>query len=162
MYVLCLISQSCLTLRPHRVQPTRLLCPWGFSRQEHWSGLQCLPPGLPSVPNWGTEPRSLALQADSLPAELPEKPRYMYEVTWSHSVTSDSLWHHGWRSMAGYSPWDFPGKNIRVGCHFLLQDICMLLLLLLSCFSRVWLFDPWEGSPPGSPVPVILQARTLE
>ena len=24
------------------------------------------------------------------------------------------------------------------------------------------LCDPWEGSPPGSPVPGILQARTLE
>ena len=22
-----------------------LLCPWGFSRQEHWSGLPCPPPG---------------------------------------------------------------------------------------------------------------------
>ena len=40
---------------------------------------------------------------------------------------------------------------------------CMLLLLLLlSCFSRVGLCDPIDGSPPGSPVPGILQARTLE
>ena len=30
------------------------------------------------------------------------------------------------------------------------------------CFSRVWLCDPIEGSPPGSPSPGILQARTLE
>ena len=37
-------------------------------------------------------------------------------------------------------PWDSPGKNTGVGCHCLLQ-IChmLLLLLLLSCFSRVWL-----------------------
>ena len=27
------------SLRPHGLQPARLLCPWGFSRQEHWSGL---------------------------------------------------------------------------------------------------------------------------
>ena len=33
---------------------------------------------------------------------------------------------------------------------------------LLSHFSRVWLCDPIDGSPPGSPVPGILQARTLE
>ena len=39
----------------------------------------------------------------------------------------------------------------------------MLLLLLLSRFSRVQtLCDPIDGSPPGSPVPGILQARTLE
>ena len=37
-----------------------------------------------------------------------------------------------------------------------------LLLLLLSRFSHVWLWDPIDGSPPGSPVPGILQARTLE
>ena len=38
----------------------------------------------------------------------------------------------------------------------------LLLLLLLSCFSHVRLCDPIDGSPPGSPVPGILQARTLE
>ena len=38
----------------------------------------------------------------------------------------------------------------------------LLLLLLLSCFSPVRLCDPIDGSPPGSPVPGILQARTLE
>ena len=36
------------------------------------------------------------------------------------------------------------------------------LLLLLSRFSHVWLCDPIDSSPPGSPVPGILQARTLE
>ena len=38
----------------------------------------------------------------------------------------------------------------------------MALLLLLSHFSSVRLCDPIDGSPPGSPVPGILQARTLE
>ena len=38
----------------------------------------------------------------------------------------------------------------------------MLLLLLLSRFRCVWLCDPMDGSPPGSPVPGILQARSLE
>ena len=33
--------------------------------------------------------------------------------------------------------------------------------LLLSRFSHVRLCDPIDGSPPGSPVPGILQARTL-
>ena len=36
------------------------------------------------------------------------------------------------------------------------------LLLLLSHFSRVPLCDPIVGSPPASPVPEILQARTLQ
>ena len=51
--------------------------------------------------------------------------------------------------------------------HTHTQDIYYIkahLLLLLSCFSRVrpTLCDPIDGSPPGSPVPGILQARTLE
>ena len=60
-------------LLPHGLQPTRLLCPRGFSRQEYWSGLPCSPPG--DLPNPGIEPRSPALQADSLPAEPPGKPK---------------------------------------------------------------------------------------
>ena len=44
------------------------------------------------------------------------------------------------------------------------RNICLnsLLLLLLSRFSRVRLCVTRDGSPPGSPVPGILQARTLE
>ena len=41
----------------------------------------------------------------------------------SYSVVSDSLWPHGQRSLAGFSPWDSPGKNTGVGCCFLLQGI---------------------------------------
>ena len=37
-----------------------------------------------------------------------------------------------------------------------------LLLLLISRFSHVQLRDPIDDSPPGSPIPRILQARTLE
>ena len=44
----------------------------GFSRQEYWSGLSCPPPG--DLPNPGIEPRSPALQVDSLPSEPPGKP----------------------------------------------------------------------------------------
>ena len=61
------------SLRPHGLQPARLLCPWGFSRQEYWSGLPCPPPG--NLPNSGIEPRSPALQGDSLPTEPPGKHR---------------------------------------------------------------------------------------
>ena len=68
------LSRSVLSdsLRPHGLQPARLLCPWGFSRQEYWSGLLCPPPG--DLPYRGIESGSSALQANSLPAELPGKP----------------------------------------------------------------------------------------
>ena len=42
------------------------------------------------------------------------------------------------------------------------QRVLLLLLLLLSLQSCPTLCDPRDGSPPGSPVPGILQARTLE
>ena len=41
----------------------------GFSRQEYGSGLPCPSPG--DLPDPGIEPRSPALQADSLPSEPP-------------------------------------------------------------------------------------------
>ena len=50
-----------------------------------------------------------------------------------------------------------------MGQIWLMGCICLpLLLLLLSCFSHVWLCDPIDSSPPGSTVPGILQARILE
>ena len=58
-------------------------------------------------------------------------------------------------------PWDSPGKNTGVGCHFLLQ--CMKVKsereVAQSCptFS-----DPMDCSPPGSSVHGIFQARVLE
>ena len=45
----------------------------GFSRQEYWSKLPCPPPV--DLTNSGIEPRSPALQVDSLPAEPQGKPR---------------------------------------------------------------------------------------
>ena len=40
--------------------------------QEYWRGLPCPPPG--DLPDLGIEPRSPALQADSLLSEPPGKP----------------------------------------------------------------------------------------
>ena len=48
------------SLQPHGLSPTRLLCPWGFSRQEYWSGLPCPSPG--DLPNPGIEPAPLMSQ----------------------------------------------------------------------------------------------------
>ena len=56
-YYYCVLSCSIMPnfLKPHGLEPTRLLCPWGFSRQEYWSGLPCPPPGDLSKPEM--EPR---------------------------------------------------------------------------------------------------------
>ena len=73
--------------RPCGLQPARLLCPWGFARQKHWSGLPCPPPG--NLPDPGIEPGSPTLQADSLPSEplgSGEKSPY------HHSAWRPQLW----------------------------------------------------------------------
>ena len=58
-------------------------------------------------------------------------------------------------------PWDSPGKNTGVGCHFLLQ--CMKVKseseVAQSCPT---LSDPMDCSPPGSSIHGIFQARVLE
>ena len=58
-------------------------------------------------------------------------------------------------------PWDSPGKNTGVGCHFLLQ--CMKVKsereVAQSCPT---LSDPMDWSLPGSSVHGIFQARVLE
>ena len=69
----CVPSRSVMSdsFRPHGLYPRRLLCPWGFSRQEYWHRLPFSPPG--DLPNSGIEPRSPTLQAASLPTEPPGK-----------------------------------------------------------------------------------------
>ena len=64
-------------------------------------------------------------------------------------------------SPPGSRPWDSPGKNTGVGCHFLLQ--CMKVKseseVAQSCPT---LCDPMDSSAPGSSVHGIFQARVLE
>ena len=59
----------------------------GFSRQEYWSELLFPSPG--DLSNPGVEPRSLTLQADSLPSEPPGKP-IIYLGSWLKLGVSDS------------------------------------------------------------------------
>ena len=58
-------------------------------------------------------------------------------------------------------PWDSPGKNTGVGCHFLLQ--CMKVKseseVAQSCLTPS---DPMDCSLPGSSVHGMFQARVLE
>ena len=58
-------------------------------------------------------------------------------------------------------PWDSPGKNTGVGCHFLLQCIKVKSESEVAQ-SRLTLLDPMDCSLPGSSVHGIFQARILE
>ena len=118
------------SLPTHGLQPTRVFCPWGFSRQEYWSGFQysCPPPG--DLPNPGTKSRSHSLQAESSPSETPGSP----DLTWIQ-------WKWKWLSQVltvcdpmDCSPWNSPGQDTGVGSSSLLEGIF-----------------PTQGSNPGLP-----------
>ena len=64
----------------------------GLSRQEHWSGLP-------------------------FPSPMHESEKWKG----SRSVVPDPQWPHGLQPTRLPRPWDSPGKNTGVGCHFLLQ-----------------------------------------
>ena len=114
----------------------------------------------------GSNPRLLRLlhwQAGSLPLAPSGK-------SFSHccccccsvaSVVSDSVRPYRRQPTRLPHPWDSPGKNTGVGCHFLLQ--CMKV----QSESEVTqlcptLSDPMDGSLPGSCIHGIFQARVLE
>ena len=64
---------------------------------------------------------------------------------------SDSVRPHGWKPTRLPHPWDSPGKNTGVGCHFLLQ--CMKVKsereVAQSCPT---LSNPVDYSLPGSSI----------
>ena len=74
---------------------------------------------------------------------------------------SDSVQPHRRQPTRLPRPWDSPGKNTGVGCHFLLQ------FMKVKSESEVaqWcltLSNPFDCSLPGSSAQGIFQARVLE
>ena len=74
--------------------------------------------------------------------------QWFWDIKWFFGyICIDASWVAQERSLVGYSPW-----SPRVGHAAAAKS-------LQSCLT---LCDPIDSSPPGSPVPGILQARTLE
>ena len=120
-----------------------LLSP-GFSRQEYWSGLPCLPPE--DLPNPGIEPTSVmspALEVDSLPLAPPGN---YCSIQFSHSLMSNSLRPHGLQHTRPPCPSPTPGacsdfmsiELVIPSTHLIL---CCPLLLLLSIFPSIRVFS---------------------
>ena len=72
-----------------------------------------------------------------------------------------SVQPHRWQPTRLPRPWDSPGKNTGVGCHFLLQcrKVKRESEVTQSCPT---LSDPMDCSLPGSSAHGIFQARVLE
>ena len=119
-----------------------------FSRQEYWSGLP-FPSG--DLPNPVTEPTSLtspALTGGFFTNAPLGKPL-------TAAATAKSL------QSCPPHPWDSPGKNTGVGCHFLLQCIKVKSKSEVAQ-SSLTLRHPMDCSLPVSSVHGIFQARVLE
>ena len=71
---------------------------------------------------------------------------------------SDSVWPHRWQPPRLGHPWDSPGKNTGVDCHFLLQYVKVKSLRVVSDSSRphglqpTRLLHPWDFSGKGTGV----------
>ena len=106
----------------------------GFPRQKHWSGLPLPFPEDLSNPGIKLAPPALAAAAKLLQS-----------------------CSHRWQPARLPRPWDSPGKNTGVGCHFLLQ--CMKVKseseVAQSCLT---VSDPMDCSLPGSSAHGIFQA----
>ena len=134
----------------------------GFSWQEYWSGVPFSPPGY--LPNPGIKTVSLtssSLAGRFFTARATGKPTTEWGCCCLASVASDSVRPQRRQPTMLLRPWDSPGKNSGVGCHFLLQ--CMKVKseseVAQSCLT---LRDPVDCSLPGSSAHGIFQARVLE
>ena len=166
MKVKVLVAQSCLTLcNPmdcsppgsfiHGILQARIL-EWvvipfsrGSSRPRDWTQVSHIADLFFTV--WATR-------------EAPEenKQSYKYCVAAAKSRQScPTLCDPRWQPTRLPRPWDSPGENTGVGCHFLLQ--CMKVKseseVAQSCPTPS---DPMEWSLPGSSIHGIFQARVLE
>ena len=74
---------------------------------------------------------------------------------------SDSVRPHRRQPTRLPRPWDSPGKNTEVGCHFLLQYMKVKSQSEVAQLCPT-LSDPMDCSLPGSSIHGILQARVLE
>ena len=119
------------SLRPHGLYSARLLYPWNSSGKNTGVGCHFLLQGIfpTQESNLGVSP---ALQADSLPlscqgsyfqtdiraCKTENTVSFLLQKS-CYLVTKLCL------SIRLLCPWDFPGKNTEVSCHFLLQGSYM-------------------------------------
>ena len=128
----------------------------GFSRQEYWSRLPCPPPD--HLPNPGIELASLlctALAGSFFTTKPPGKTLNLRGQVWN------------WDAIAGCSLTVFLAKlcDSTITGRDLHQQFVTMTAAAAAAKSHQscpTLCDPIDGSPPGSPVLGILQARVLE
>ena len=154
---MCVLSCSVLSNSaiPVDCSPPDSLCPWGFSRQEYWSGLLCPPAG--DLPNPGIEPRSLALQVDSHQGSP-------WILEWvASSFSRGTSWPKNQTGVSCIAGGFFTSWTSQEALDLLYGSVQwkwkVKVLVAQSCPT---LCNPMDFRPPGSSVHGILQARILE
>ena len=163
----------------HELQPTRLLCPWDFPGKSAGVGCHCLlhqrEASLWKAFYFRAQNSSVVgLVLGGLCATLTKDMGCLVIglcccCCWVASVMSDSVRPHRRQPTRLPHPWDSPGKNTGVGCHFLLQCMkvkseseaaqscptcsdpmdCSYQALPSMGFSRQ---EYWSGLPSPSPI----------
>ena len=132
------------SLQHHGLQPTRLLCSWDFPGKDTGVGCHFLPQGV--FPTQG------------LNLGLLNHRQILYWLSYKGSpcvYIKEYIYSFRFFSIILLQVTEYSFLAYIVGPYWLLY----MLLSLQSCPT---LCDPTDSSPPGSPVPGILQARTLE
>ena len=175
------------SVRPHRWKPTRLPRPWDPPGKNtgvdcHFR-LQCM-----KVESESEVAQSCPTPSDLMDcsllgsfvhgvfqARIPEWGAIAFSLIYtaakllSHFVVSNSVRPHRQQPTRLPSPWDSPGKNTGVGCHFLLQcmkvksesEVTQLCPILATSWTAVHQAPPsmglsrqeyWSGVPLSSPL----------
>ena len=122
----------------------------GFSKQEYWSGFPALLQGI--LLTQGSKLHLLHWQPSFLPLVPPGKPMHSLSSFQIHITVIVNFSYH-----VHYIPRSYLPFNCRF--VFFMTAAAAAAKSLQSCPT---LCDPIDSSPPGSAVPGILQARTLE
>ena len=163
-------------MRPHRRQPISLPCPWDSPGKNTGVGCHFLLQRM-KVKSESEVTQSCLTLSNPMDCPPGSSIHGIFRATvleWGAiafspitsccpvvSVVSDFVQPHGLQPTRLLCPWDSPGKNTGVGCHFLLQ--CMKVgsesEVAQSCLI---LRDPMDCSLPGSSIHGIFQARVVE
>ena len=152
-------------LQPCGLQPAKLLCPWDFPGKNTGMGCHFLlrrilstqesNPHLLCVLHWQTGYLTLSYLGSPNTGTTTAAAKSLQLLSTQLKCPREG------QPTRLSRPWDSPGKNTGVGCHFLLQSMKVKSEseVVQSCPT---LCDPMDCSLPGSSVHGIFQARVLE
>ena len=151
----CILAKSRLTLQPQGLRHARLLCPWDFSGKN--IEMRCCILLQEIIPTQRLNPRLLLAGRFFTTEPIRSVPlKDLIYISNSNYFFSLTFFQILWILFTRNSIW---GTTCTPCNH---NDLITTTTTTKSLQSCPTVCDPVDGSPPGFPVPGILQARTLE